>query len=356
MKLVKPPNSNDVTANGPGVYVVSTPLQLLNALEARAHFDEPPGLLIIVRSSQQADTLPALLADSDWVSVHRFDAWGGHEGSASRTAIFRARRSARQRLDRLVPELRKYKRLYLGNYNSPLFRHLANRLVDAELVLLDDGTETIAINRRRLGIDRGLGALARLKFDFWNLATGVDYSQVTELTYFSMYDLTRIRSGDGLILNSYRRLRAISESKPTGNQIFFLGQALVEEFIVTLNDYLTVLENAVTAHEGSEVVYIPQSYENKEKIEQIGRELGIPVKRFDLPIEAQFVYGEVMPRGVVSFYSTALNTCRMIFGDRLDVTAIELNDAMLLKDRDDIAAIYADMRRYTGEHFRVIEP
>ena len=104
---------------------------------------------------------------------------------------------------------------------KPFMRHIANTINYNMLYLLDDGTDTIEINKRRHKIEnheresrtgtsisrislfKTIEARIRAKYWNWYLA------EVPSVTFFTVYDLD-VRKGDRLIRNNYSYLRSLA--------------------------------------------------------------------------------------------------------------------------------------------------
>lgn len=340
------------------VYLVFTPFQYLNALEARQQLKEPPGYLIIVNADHQAEYIWPMLDCSEWYAVFAVDAVGRPDapigGSAGRINYYRWQRRARSALEYLARILRHPKRLYIGNYLAPLALHFAPLLEPERLILLDDGTQTLAINRWRSGIRQHPALTERFKLALRYRLIGLDLRDFDQVTFFTMYDL-ELRPGDELIRNDYARLRSLMKEKSISNEIFLLGQSLVEEEILSERDYTSYIEKIVNRTRGDRLVYIPHKRETADKLDCIRRTFGIEVRRFPLPIEAQLASSRELPKAVYSFYSTALNTCRILFGDTMSITAVVVNPSLMKAEINESAAIYQDMSLHAGRNFEVIE-
>ena len=149
-------------------------------------------------------------------------------------------------------------------------RHIANTITYNALYLLDDGTDTIEINKRRHNSDHGLGkdtvgtsvvrspwfktieARFRAKYWEWSLA------EPPSVTFFTVFDI-EVRQGDRLIKNNYSYLRQLAprEQSDMRDTVLFLGQCIADgyieleahcEFLSTVREYFAQENFIYVAH------------------------------------------------------------------------------------------------------------
>ena len=218
------------------LYVVSTPLQLLNAIEARDRFNsEGENVLAVVRTAlrgaqqgRQCQYIKILegLVDSDWSGV-----WFP-KMSRTRQALFSLVASS------FVRRNRRCDTIYTGNFQSQQ-NHLINSISHGNLVLLDDGVGVHAAasllrhesGRRRI-VHRILGKRGELPAH-------------RVLDCFTCFDVKegRVRR---VVKNDYRMMRAKGKRRlPVRHEeAVFISQPLHHHFGVQVKHEL--LRNYIT--------------------------------------------------------------------------------------------------------------
>jgi hypothetical protein len=210
------------------VFVVRTPLQLLNALEAQRAFDSDRCVLVVVASKGHVERLAETVTADDWQEVHCFRFRAASGGWRSRAAALASQARVRASLDRLARRWTKVDRLFLGNLNDLFCRHLANTLRPGSVVLLDDGMATINIARRRAcGVGRSRPRTAAWKSAIYERVIGARTREPRELVFFTSYDVD-VGPADRIVRNTFERLRSRVQQLAVVDEIMFLGQPLIE--------------------------------------------------------------------------------------------------------------------------------
>lgn len=349
------------------VFFVETPLQLVNAIEAKHSLSLSDNHLVILLSEiYPVERFRTLLSDEPWESV-RYVESRGDSGSGFRRRLRelsspRLRNyfdtfgllGLRRRLDRLAGTLGQVDRLFVGNYFLDHMRHLTNRVAHKELVLLDDGTTAlgVAAERRKAG-EAGLGPPRRPwrqqlvdRFIGWSLA------QAQNATFFTMYDLA-VGPSDRIVQHQYEFLRQRAAAQATSDEVWFLGQTLYYEGI-TEDAYLAQIRLVAERYADRSFVYLPHKGELPGRIDRIHRDLGVSVRTFEVPIEYQLAMRGPLPRILASFYSSALENCRIIFGPQLTIEAIYLDPALLPQAPEFVRTVYDYYESKTCDHFHVV--
>ncbi len=326
------------------VFLLTSPMQLINALEARHHFGLAPEACVLVALPKTPVSLRQLQAiageQGAWGATHLwplFDVEGddapGGMGRARRAWRSRARRRRRAaQLRALAQRLGRVERVFLGLYYQKLMRHFANVTAADEVVLLDDGAGTLGNNRWRKERAFSLAhqpwqkrLVGRLRAALY----GVDLGEVEHVTFFTSFDID-VDARDRQVRHDYARLRAQAQEKPLSEAVYFLGQPLVEFGIVSEDVYAAGLRAADAYFAGRPVTYIPHRNESREAPAraQIAA-LGWALQSFDLPIEYELCARGPLPSAVAGFYTSALVNCQTIFRDRMELVAFRFGPEQL---------------------------
>ena len=351
------------------VFLVETPLQLLNAIEARHYFClEQAHLRILTSPPFPRAAFTPLLEDGDWASTEyapiRVTRPDLHSEESVRRSLFSNLAEYRSYLDqayrrsllnRWARALRRVDSLFLGGYMQPYMKHFANVLPHRCLVALDDGTDTLRVNQRRLhpepttsgaGIGR-VKVFAHRTLHDWNIR------EPESVTFFSAFDL-RTHPSDHLIKNEYSYVRTRALGTASSRDVLFLGQPLVEDGYIRFDAYVRHLKSALAFLRATDVAYAPHPRESSENVAILARETGVSVAPSDLPIELHLALRSGTPKRLASFFCSALDNSRIIFGPGLAITAFRLPSADLLTAHAFVDEIYRYFETHTSESFRVV--
>jgi hypothetical protein len=278
------------------LFVVRTPLQLFNAIEARdrLHVGERNALLMQYGSAVDHELMEGLL-DDGWQVVRRY-AYNGLR-----------RKLYAWLLASWLRQLGRPQVLYIGLITHlPL--HVANFCAPQSLRLLDDGNETLLIARRlhelRQHLPRRRLWLERL------LRQCLDPRALVDATAFSIYDTEPL--GLPRLVNDYRMFRQRMKSLPTRSCVVFIGSNLVGNYFKGEEEFLQALA-AVHERWPGKLMYCPHRYESqalRERIQALGFELFLP----DTILENAFMYAGWSPESLATFRSTAIDTLARIYG------------------------------------------
>lgn len=349
------------------VFVIDAPHQLLNAMEARDVFGGDAELIIIA-AYYPLESFGLLIDGADWAAVHAIETkddlgvtsplWKWAQRRFPGGFRFAAEYRRRRRLDGLAKRYAGVKRIVLGNYTR-MFLHFANLLPEATVVLLDDGTSTLMTNSSRVGgsdrddSDRAGTALA-VRAALRSGVLGLKVSEPPQVTFFTSYEL-EVRPGDSVIRNPYSRLRALAAESELVEVVYFLGQPLSEDRWMLESEYLRYLAGVKEHLAAATLYYVPHKREAMEKVERIRGELGLDVVRFDVPIEYALVRSPTRPKAIASFHSSALDNCRLLFGDLLEIFAFYIRSEHLLREHGSVERFYDYYRTAGADAIQVID-
>src|SRR4051812_46225706 len=123
------------------LYIIASPLQALNAIEARAVFPSPDAIVVLVESVSKSSNaqIRSILESESWNETRTVPV---HAGRFRKRYVHVAETLAA--LSRFL-----IGRLFIGFYDD-IFLHFAHSLAHDELFLLDDGVATISLNYARI--------------------------------------------------------------------------------------------------------------------------------------------------------------------------------------------------------------
>lgn len=341
------------------VFLVLTPLQLINAREAKEFFGTKDNTLVVLRHTTVGypiSMFKRLIGDGDWDRVYFLSTYDDESVLQVNIPYYiLLSRRQRKRLDNLAVSLGAAQGLFIGQDHEPMARHLSNVLPHETLYLIDDGTYTLETNNARKQPADHRTPLEKLKSAIKSRIIGWNNAEAERVTFFTAYDIDP-RPGDTVVPNRYVHFRRrIADAAPTG-EVWFLGGPLTLDGYVTEETYVRHLRGVRRYYGEKHLVYLPHSREQKADVERVKTALGCEVRRSGLPVELVLSRAPSHPENVVSFISSALHNLHVMFGPKLQLTSVYLRPELFLRPhlRDEAESIYRYYRKQTDTNFRLL--
>lgn len=277
----------------PNLFMVLSPLQLICAQEARERYcdGEKNHLIIIDRkgptsSDYQQKTIEC---DDKWHSIMRLSE---PPNKGLPRILKRFVNTANIFLQRGF-----FKgKVFLGDPYINWFRYIG-KIYGNDVTWLDDGASSINVIDKFL--PRGL----------------LDAPNATTPKFFSIFATPELitTTGGAIIQNDLRYLKQRHERPQVvkKSSAIFIGQWLSERGGVAEDDEVAALRAALGKLGDWELTYVPHRHESQEKLARISEFMRI--RRFDRSIEAELLNSPDLPEAIISWYSTALFTLRLLF-------------------------------------------
>ncbi|MEL0659749.1 hypothetical protein V6255_11430 [Psychromonas arctica] len=293
---------------------IESPLQLLNAYEAVNYF-KLSSYRIIIRLSGKKNNDNQLLHLIAFLQIKEFE-------------IININAKEKNFIDfcKIFFFICKYTcnslisdRIFLGNFGAGFFSILLKIYNKNKVILLDDGSKTLSIQR--------------------------SFSNINYYTLFSLYSLRPIKN-QRIYKNRYSMtLNMLNDldRKTDGKSVLFLGAKIAEIGMVKEEYYLSLMKEISIYYSAFNIIYIPHREENPFKLELISQYLNIKVKKIDYPVELYGIYENIIPVKVASFFSTALITMMNIY--KLDVESFCF-DYSSVKNKKSLDELYDYQEKY----------
>jgi len=349
------------------LFVVNTPLQLINAIEAKRHFNirDQDSLLIVIYLGQRILQMREAVEESEWAEVIwlESDEQALHSTDiAACTKVFNwvsGCLTFRKQVSEIQERWRKLSRVFLGNFLMISQLHLANSFISDNLILLDDGNATLQVAKLRnefkstLAIHRTI--LGRVNFLIKQFIFGYRLNRIPSVTFFSIYDLG-ISDQDRIEKNTFRYLRTSVSSKYHKDEIWFIGAPLVEQSIVSFADFCSLIDKVIEYYQGRKIIYILHPAENLMATKNYLKQLGVEAIEFSLPLEMVFLKNQELPALLATFYSSAIYNLRLILGEGIECNSFRIGDKFLNKQSiDKINIVYDQYEAMIDSKFKVIK-
>ncbi|MBV1870767.1 MAG: alpha-2,8-polysialyltransferase family protein [Gammaproteobacteria bacterium] len=309
------------------LYVISSPLQLINAIEARERFTHSGDdvLIYIYRKQADLDSVSGIL-DKQWADISYF-------GLSTFTRLFYPQ------LLRHLFKKNTIDRVYLG-YPYNIRAHIAN-VCDVDTWLLDDGTFTLWLNEE----------LSKPASELWQppsiadrlLGRHVDLSYLHKVVFFTTYDIQPPQS-QLVVRNDFSCIKRQIVAKLAGEEVLFIGTPVEGRMLSSLEDFLSAMKQVRAFYGQRKVVYALHRHEDEKMRRAQLEPLGISTVRFDTPLEVACYEREDAPFEIASFTSSALANLHDIYG--FSARSFRVPEQALIKERKEIFnTLYADLEK-----------
>ena len=287
------------------LFIVASPLQFINCIEAKNKFNTKENILILMYNSVENELDKnqklSLLNKSDWDEVIYYD-----QGKIPKKKRFFEQ-------VKLIKKLKMFKYDYIfsgedGIFNRVLFANLNHK----ELFLVDDGTATIFTYQKELdGYFNSLSFSSKLRY-YRYLLLGLKFEKDLKINFFTVYNLNNTKN-ISVVQNSYEFLKQKINRFEIKDTIYFLGQAVVEASWITLEKYIDYIKRYKLANKDKKIVYIPHRSEKITKEYKALEDKDFIIQPSKGAIEILFIEKQIYPKKIVSFISSALFNLDKIF-------------------------------------------
>jgi len=218
----------------------------------------------------------------------------------------------------------KYDYVFLGNFESNFLKLFLRVVPKNKIVLLDDGIKTFFIQ--------------------------AGFTLENNYNIFTMLYRIKPLVNQTIRYNKFKYLKELYKIEDKShilqkNEILFLGSKLCEEGILDEKKYMSIMHTIVELYSSYKIVYIPHRGENIDKLNSVlVRYKNLTIKEIDYPIEIYLLEEEIIPCKVLSFYSAALLTIKLLY-DKIEVNSI-LFDYSHSCYRNNIDLAYSGLEEY----------
>ncbi len=275
------------------LFVVSSPLQLMNAIEAVHHFKVQEPILLILyvdnpRTQEQMQKLKSMIPWHGSYSLALPQTLKGRLGFA--LAVKRLKKEMN------LPSLRY---IFVGDYEGDHMNHVVNSFDAKEVYLVDDGMVVSFYQKHQ---HKKKSFKVRIRHLLYRLL-GYKLALI-KYRFFTIYEF----KDAPVVRNEYRFFKSYIDKKEQIKALYFVGQPLVELGIVSMSDYKELLESIATHYRDQKRIYVGHRAQDRAVMEPIVEDLGFVYQEFSNPLELEMIFAEKVPSDFATFYSTALMT------------------------------------------------
>jgi hypothetical protein len=305
------------------IFIVKSPLQLMNAIEAKEHFKTENNLLVLMNANATNDKqMQTVLALSKWDEIITY-------APTNRSSTLLAQVN-------LIRSLKKHRYHYLftgdyGTFNQVL---MANLTVD-DYYLVDDGTKSIEIHKA-LRDPSKITLSKKLKLLRYTLF-GLKSSITKPINFFTCYNLTPIKD-EQIVANDYAYLQSIFTPQEQKEQVIYLLGQNIDNKWMKEGTYIEYLKR-IKSHYTDKIIYIPHRHEViSDELKALFDE-DFVLQYNDIPIEIYFLEKKIYPKQIVSFTSSALFNLEKIYA-KAQIDAIVIHQKDLIKMHGFVKSCY----------------
>jgi hypothetical protein len=240
----------------------------------------------------------------------------------------------------------------IGDYRDTSAWRVASLLgrTGQDVVVLDDGASTLAI-------DRSHGGFAPLEWS--EEAERGGFMPQKAVTFFtSMPDSLQAAPGDTVVPNSWTWLKSRYRGLPrSASLVLVVGQGFSRVRLMDEQTELDIAHRLVDAarelHPGCNLLYVAHRGESIGKLRAMAE--ACDVARFDIPLELVPVEADLLPRGVVGHYSTAMTSLATLAPPDLAIHSQRIPTDRLLSRGSYVADAYRRLESAFAERITFID-
>lgn len=320
------------------LFLISTPLQLINALEAKMHFQISNDSSVVIVNAYSTNLAPikVLLANYEWREIYfiedSVENQKKHEDNLKKKNPILGLKKVFQsssKFNKLIKQFSVVDALFIGYYLGLENIHFANSVKYRRLILLDDGIATLEVNRRRkanISFTKTWNVEYLFRVLFKKLVLRYKLEHPHSVIFFTSYKIDP-SPRDLVEKNEYSEIRRMTKAKESSEEVLFLGQPLSEEMpkILTEDTYLRYLDWIVKYIRPHKMIYIPHRDEDKVKLSRLQKLFNVEIRFIHMPFELYLMQQKKLPKCIVGVITSAIPNCKSIFGDSVDIIAIRIH-------------------------------
>ncbi|MDX4071806.1 hypothetical protein Q6A88_08860 [Aliarcobacter skirrowii] len=282
------------------IFIVGTPLQVINAIEAIHHFKLRNIVFVIKHNKIQKNRihLESIIKslNNNFEIIHMYP-------SVKNTRIVNYIKTIKYLKKNL------YQYFFIGDFSTFTRIAIAN-LNKEKLFLLDDGIGTIIHLERDIKPNKiNKYRFREYRFLFYGFKIKV-CDKINLFTYFNI----KFLNGVEVIKNNLTYMKSKLESRDNDeykNVLFFIGQDwLMHSHKEDLWNDLVKLSQTF---KDKKIVYIPHREETEYDLKNVKLIKNIDILELNQSVEQYFIDNLIYPLNLISFISTALVTTKILF-------------------------------------------
>lgn len=244
-----------------------------------------------------------------------------------------------------------YDFVILGHFRSIYQATYAN-FYTGKKILVDDGTRSLDdISFLNNAGYKTFGYFTKRLF--YRMFSVKPYLIAKKYTFFSYYTPKHhLGNHIDLIKNKFsfiNKINGIKKDIITNKKIAFVGQSLVDTKLLTLDNYLKLINGIDNYYKNKydslvEIEYYPHRNESNEILEHINKMPNFRIMRTEFPLELYFLLSSEYPKEIGLFFSSVSETLSIVFENKLNLTSFYILPSDLLHRESEIESLYKNYR------------
>ena len=302
--------SMDSSQNKMHLFIVITPLHVINAMELRHKLGISADQCIVLHAPlHDCDNLTSMLektlARYSWHSTYEYTQ--EISPGVSRISDLSSLIGYVREMNSVIASLPHIDTLVFPHWGETFLPHIINMLKPARTIEIESGTATHRIMENRPCTPT---LKDRIRNCIYTMC-GIKYKKPVGGDFFTLFDLPS-NGHFQFIRNDYELLRKSTLSRPTYDGKWFIGTPFVPLF-GPIDTYIKILKRVRDSLGYFPKYYIPHPREKDEHTAEIAKTLGTTTRRNSLPVELNLLEQTTLPHEIVSVGSSASFSCAKIF-------------------------------------------
>jgi hypothetical protein len=291
-------------------YFVRTPLQYLNAVEARNNDKFKSGrhnLIVLSDFHRTLSQIESIIETEFWSSIiFPWKVFSAKKNNPIFNAINIIKR--KRKIDKIILDIKPIDLIFWGNLNSNWFFYLYQK-TKSNIYILDDGFVSIntILNKDLKAIKSILlsSKIGKIERFILKLSFSINWGRIF---FFTNFDLKT--SEKNIEFHNYEFLSKQLKLSTLKNTVYFIGQPLIFQKMMKNEVYVTLVDSIIRHYQSKDLncFYIPHRSTTLDYIPNHWS-----TKSFNKPLEC-ILFDESIekPMIFVSFYSSALYNIAMM--------------------------------------------
>ncbi|ELG5190048.1 hypothetical protein RAL09_002697 [Vibrio vulnificus] len=283
------------------IFLVTSPFQLINAIEAKRKFNCKNNILILRDEKTN-------LGKSQIDSILSLDSWDYVLKLGRRSKFFSLVFTILK--CKLIIKRREINNFFFADYSAWRTNVLLENLPAKNEIMIDDGLLTVREYNSKIKPNKCIESPKKYNklLALLNLKQPRNIHPSNNLKIFTLFEI----SDERIIKNELSSFSGKENNHPEENKDFivFIGQARTNEAGMYVNDYTTLISKIT---KNRKTYYFPHRNEDASLEKYISRLKHVTYCHNSLPIEAELITKKITPTEIYGIGSTALVTLSHIF-------------------------------------------
>lgn len=295
------------------LFFVSSPLEMICAIEARSQFQTKNNILVLYLFEVDISIVNYIISLGEkWEKVYRLNRSSINYG---------------KKFVVLTNKLKKNKYQYFFSTGMTFAAHFLFNIQFEKQYFLDDGTLTlhnVSLFEKEGSLTRKLSLFPghdkykfkhklneALHFLFGHKLRG-KVEELNLFTFFKIQKKPKIHVVENKLL-WFDKIKKTNILNQEDNLVYIIGSPLVFAKIINENYYFELIQQIIAKFSNKKMIYVKHRWEQKEDIENIQKRFNLKILENENIIEIDFLKKGILPKHIVGTISTALFTLKNLY-------------------------------------------